>query len=159
MHAILAQIALALNALENPLVFALMISVVSIGVLLYDRLLGLTFFVATSLTFVSVHILKALFHIARPADALAQVDGYSFPSMHAALAGVGTMTIAWFIAHTMTKSQTVQIACYAGALLITVFVGWTRLYLGVHRPIDVIVGGIVGIGIGLAVQYVAQIYA
>jgi undecaprenyl-diphosphatase len=60
----------------------------------------------------------------------------SFPSAHAAFSFMmATLLAAWFPRYWIIF------------FIIAVFVSWTRIYLGVHYPTDVIVGAILGYGI------------
>jgi len=60
----------------------------------------------------------------------------SFPSAHAAYSFMmATLLATWF------PRYRVLFFILAG------FIGWTRIYLGLHYPIDVIAGGILGYGI------------
>jgi undecaprenyl-diphosphatase len=88
--------------------------------------------------------LKPVFHAPRPfqRDVLARVVGprptdYSFPSGHAAASfgaavalsrGWPGGTIVWFA--------------------LAAFISYTRVYLGVHYPVDVVCGAVVGIACG-----------
>jgi undecaprenyl-diphosphatase len=60
----------------------------------------------------------------------------SFPSGHAIYA----FMMATLLAHWFPRYQIIF-------LLLAGFIGWTRIYLGVHYPTDVIVGGLLGYGI------------
>lgn len=63
-------------------------------------------------------------------------DGYSFPSGHTQSA-VGTFgSVAASV-----KNRTVQILCIAVAIL----VGFSRMYVGVHTPADVLVGALISV--------------
>jgi membrane-associated phospholipid phosphatase len=60
----------------------------------------------------------------------------SFPSAHAAYSFMmATLLATWF------PRYRVLFFILAG------FIGWTRIYLGLHYPIDVITGGILGYGV------------
>ncbi|WP_010167856.1 phosphatase PAP2 family protein [Candidatus Epulonipiscium viviparus] len=63
-------------------------------------------------------------------------SGYSFPSGH-----TSTAASFWGGAYSLIKNKSMLIV----AVIMTLFVGFTRLYLGVHFPIDVIGGILVGI--------------
>ena len=88
--------------------------------------------------------LKPVVHAPRPfqRDVQARVVGprpndYSFPSGHAAASFAGAMALArgW----------------PAGAVIwfaLAAFISYTRIYLGVHYPIDVVCGALVGIACG-----------
>jgi len=60
----------------------------------------------------------------------------SFPSGHAVYA----FMMATLLAHWFPRSQIIF-------FLLAGFIGWTRIYLGLHYPTDVIVGGLLGCGI------------
>jgi undecaprenyl-diphosphatase len=60
----------------------------------------------------------------------------SFPSGHAIYA----FMMATLLAHWFPKFQIVF-------FLLACFIGWTRIYLGLHYPTDVIAGGLLGYGI------------
>lgn len=65
---------------------------------------------------------------------------YSFPSGHAQTAATVATTLF------MEKKKRFLII---GAVAMTFLIGLSRVYLGVHYPIDVIIGWIIGIGISL----------
>jgi undecaprenyl-diphosphatase len=88
--------------------------------------------------------LKPIFHAPRPFQRDAQVrvvgprpDDYSFPSGHAAasVAAAVALSRAW---------PAGTIAWFA----LSAFIAYTRIYLGVHYPIDVVAGAIVGMACG-----------
>ena len=91
-------------------------------------------------------VLKPIFARARPFDAVADVrvvgtrpTTYSFPSGHAAMAfggAIGLMAI-W--------PRQVWLLGLAFAIAVS------RIYVGVHYPLDVLVGGLVGGAIGWGV--------
>ena len=64
-------------------------------------------------------------------------DLYSFPSGHATLAFAGAVVLS-------AKEPRFQWFFYTLAFLIA----FSRIYLGVHYPLDVVAGGILGFGIG-----------
>ncbi|MDD4067420.1 MAG: phosphatase PAP2 family protein [Bacteroidales bacterium] len=68
---------------------------------------------------------------------------YGFVSSHAANA----FSLATIFAVLGKKYKLLPILIYSWAIL----VGYSRIYCGVHYPSDVIVGGILGIGIGLLI--------
>lgn len=104
-------------------------------------------------TILGVGVLKPL--IARPRpfvshpaiQALITESGYSFPSGHAITAFANATAIA-----AMTK-KSYSIPLFALAALI----GFSRIYLGVHYPGDILAGAVLGILSGIAVCKLIQV--
>ncbi len=90
--------------------------------------------------------LKAIFRAPRPFTVLSEIDGkrlatatgYSFPSGHTTGAASFYSSLALAI-----KKRIISILCAISIIL----VGLSRMYLGVHWPIDVAVGLIIGIAL------------
>jgi membrane-associated phospholipid phosphatase len=85
--------------------------------------------------------------IARPRPSVGEIvataSGFSFPSGHSAQAVACYGALAWLIAHlTVTRRST--IAAWAGAALVALAIGFSRLYLGVHWLSDVVGGFVLG---------------
>jgi membrane-associated phospholipid phosphatase len=86
-------------------------------------------------------LLKEIFQTQRPDPAVVRViypesgGGYAFPSGHSQGATVFWGTIAW---------QLKKAWAWVAALIIIIAVGISRLYLGVHWPIDVAGGWAIG---------------
>ena len=72
---------------------------------------------------------------------------YGFISSHAA----NTFGVAVFLSFLFSRKWVT-----AGLLVWATFVSYSRIYLGVHYPGDVLVGAIVGAGIGSAVWFVSS---
>lgn len=67
----------------------------------------------------------------------------SFPSGHSANSAVIYLTLAILLASTQIRSR-VRWLIIICALLITMIIGLSRVYLGVHWPSDVVAGWVVG---------------
>jgi undecaprenyl-diphosphatase len=89
--------------------------------------------------------LKAAFARSRPDvfEKLVDVGHLSFPSGHAMNSMVFYTVAAYSIGHVVGPGRTKQLV-YAFAALVIALVGFTRLYLGVHYPSDVMAGFAVG---------------
>ena len=88
-------------------------------------------------------VLKHLVHRARPPGALVHLSTFSFPSGHTVGATTLYLGLAWIISR-RHASRPVRVAAWAGAVLIAVAVGATRIVLGVHYASDVIGGFALG---------------
>lgn len=89
-------------------------------------------------------VLKDLFNRPRPdLPAVARVFTASFPSGHATESAVVFLTIGVLLAES-TVERPLK-AFYLGvAIFLTLLVGVTRIYLGVHYPTDVLAGWMLG---------------
>jgi len=97
--------------------------------------------------FVVDWVIKPLVARPRPfiTDPTSFVVGYypttmSFPSGHAAL----SMAAAVVMAHALPRGN-------VWLYLLAVLIGASRVFIGVHYPLDVAVGGLVGLGVGTVV--------
>ncbi len=89
-------------------------------------------------------LLKLTFARTRPIMYMAiEKTSYSFPSGHAMVSMSFYTTLTYIIASKFTD-KTHKIAAYVLNFLIIAIIGYSRLYLGVHWPTDVIVGYLMG---------------
>ena len=90
---------------------------------------------------ISNSVLKLVY--ARPRPDIGALDSYvyshSFPSGHSAMAAATFLTLATLVASLETRRPTKVLAYSLSALLI-VAIGFSRIYLGVHWPTDVLAG-------------------
>jgi undecaprenyl-diphosphatase len=91
------------------------------------------------------NILKLGFARPRP-DLVApvvRVFTSSFPSGHAALSAITYLTLGALLARTQ-PSRRIRIYFMSLAVILTLLVGISRIYLGVHYPTDVLAGWCIG---------------
>ena len=67
----------------------------------------------------------------------------SFPSGHATMSAVTFLTLGACLA-AATENRQLRVVAYVYAVLLTLMVGMSRIYLGVHYPTDVAAGWIIG---------------
>jgi len=128
-----------------PILFTLIAVVV--GYLLVVRRYGPALYVLLSVglgTAVS-QLLKSLYDRPRPdlVDHLVTTHTASFPSGHATMSTVVYLTLAALIIR-LVNHRGVRLYVLAVAILISVAVGLSRIYLGVHWPSDVAAGWSLG---------------
>ncbi|MEO8811601.1 MAG: phosphatase PAP2 family protein [Caulobacteraceae bacterium] len=92
-----------------------------------------------------VNILKQVFGRERPPVAMhvMVVDNASFPSGHAMLSAIVYLSMATLVAH-FSRSRSVGVYAICAGILVTLIVGASRVFLGVHWPTDVIAGWALG---------------
>lgn len=91
-------------------------------------------------------LLKELFARPRPqvVPHLRQVMSLSFPSGHALTSAAVYLTLGALLMR-VAQSRMVKFYCMFIAILATLLIGSTRVYLGVHYPTDVLAGWLIGI--------------
>jgi len=103
-----------------------------------------------------IQVLKELFGRVRPdvvPHAVSEVTR-SFPSGHATLAAVTYLTLGALVARVQTKPALKMYVLFV-AIVLTVLVGLSRVYLGVHFPTDVLAGWCLGSAWAIACWLVA----
>ena len=102
-------------------------------------------------------LLKAL--VARPRPDivrhLVEVDTMSFPSGHAMNSAIVYLTLAALLARSQ-RSRSIRAYLMAVAFALTLTIGFSRVYLGVHWPSDVVAGWSVGAAWALLMSLLAS---
>lgn len=128
-----------------PVLVVLVASV--LGFLLVVGRYGPAFFVFLSIVSGTAlsQVLKAFYDRPRPdiVDHLVQTHTASFPSGHATMSALVYLTLASLIVR-LVDSLAARAYVICVAVLLTVLVGFSRVYLGVHWPSDVAAGWALG---------------
>jgi undecaprenyl-diphosphatase len=137
---------LDLTAIGGPTVLGLVIFAVVGFLLLQTRYHTALFVALTSISGELVGaVLKQAFNRPRPSVVphLRDVFSTSFPSGHAMESAIVYLTLGAILMR-VTDSRLTKLYCLGMAILLTLLVGVSRIYLGVHYPTDVIGGWIIG---------------
>lgn len=137
---ILTALAMAINVVFSPVGGVVMIAAVCLVLLLAKKSLpnALAFGGVAMAGWMSSQVFKMIVDRPRPdpsllLDPLAPETGFnSFPSGHVALA-VG---LGWAFFFLLRTTRWGKVAAWAG-IVVPVIVAWSRLYIGVHYPTDV----------------------
>jgi len=146
----LIEVGRDVTAFGSSVVVALLTAAV-VGYLWLQRKYGALWFVVVVTTGGGLlsHLLKEFFARPRP-DAVPclWVNSLSFPSGHAILAAVVYLALGILLAR--LEPRPLLKAYFLGVMMaLTVLVGVSRVYLGVHYPTDVLAGWTVGLVWGL----------
>jgi undecaprenyl-diphosphatase len=124
-----------------------LITLVVAGYLLIERGYASTLllFVAVAGGTLLTNVLKGYFDRDRPTVVPHLADSLfkSYPSGHSMMSSVVYLTLAVLLARAMERRR-VKVYCVIVALLLSLLVGASRVYLGVHYPTDVIGGWAAG---------------
>lgn len=118
------------------------LSLAAVGVLLYFRHARKAALVAITMLGVAALdvALKHAFHRPRPVAFFgATPDSYSFPSGHA-LGSLCFYGVLAAILSPLARGQVAKYCVWMAAALLVGMIGFSRIYLGVHYPSDVIAG-------------------
>jgi undecaprenyl-diphosphatase len=97
-------------------------------------------------TLAGMSLLKDFYERDRP-TVVTQIDppgGHSFPSGHSMISAALYITLAVLIARTLPDRR-MRVCVVAIGAGLTMLIGFTRLYLGVHYPTDVLAGWTAGL--------------
>jgi undecaprenyl-diphosphatase len=125
--------------------FAVLILITSSVILFYclDRNFRAARFIAISIVggFLISVALKSAFERPRPdiVPHLADASMSSFPSAHSMMSAIVYLTLGTLLARTVDRDE-LKLFIWGLALLLTLTIGMSRVYIGVHYPTDVLAG-------------------
>jgi membrane-associated phospholipid phosphatase len=138
---LLTAIMRGITALGSPVtIIGLMIIITVLGLHFRKRLEIMTYNIAVIGAFGLSELLKRTFHRPRPPlPWLASATGFSFPSGHSLV----SLTVYGFLAYLVYKNikrPWLRNLLVVILLFLPIFIGISRIYLGVHFPSDVLAG-------------------
>ncbi len=136
------QLAIEMTALGSVPVLLTIIAIVCGWLALTARRAMIGLVLASSIGAMLLNAtLKSVFDRPRPTVVarLAMVDSTSFPSGHAMIAAAVYLTLGALLARTTTRRR-LRVYYLGVALVMSGLVAFSRLYLGVHYPSDVLAG-------------------
>jgi undecaprenyl-diphosphatase len=148
-----------ITALGDFVVLTLaVLSVAAFLVLAQRRRLALFVLAAAFSGMLLAALLKDIFERNRPAPAVdAYLATFSFPSGHALISAVVYFTLGALLAR-LAPQWRLKIYVLGVALGVTVLIGLSRIYLGVHWPSDVAAGWAIGAAWALGWWTAAQLF-
>ncbi len=146
----LQRAATDITSLGSHTVLILLVAIVA-GLLLINgrRAVALLTILAAAGAMLLSWGLKALFHRSRPdvVEHLVGVFSPSFPSGHALLSAAIYLMLAALLAALLAREfprAPLRRYCMSVAVALTLLIGLSRVYLGVHWPSDVLAGWFIG---------------
>jgi undecaprenyl-diphosphatase len=137
-----------------------LLTLISAGYLIAARKAATAAFLVAAISTgaIASTLLKLIFARARPDLVAHLVDTYStsFPSGHAMNSAVTFLTLGALLARA-ESDRAVRIYLMAVAVFLTLIIGFSRIYLGVHWPSDVLAGWCVGAAWAILCSWLARI--
>jgi undecaprenyl-diphosphatase len=136
-----------------------LITVVAVGYLVAARKQATALFLAAAVVGGSIASTLLKLEFARPRPDivahLVSVDSTSFPSGHAMNSAITYLTLGALLARA-EKNRSLRIYLMSVAVALTLVIGFSRVYLGVHWPSDVLAGWCVGAAWAVLCSLVAR---
>jgi undecaprenyl-diphosphatase len=148
----LERAVLNLSALGSSAVATLVVCVAALFLLLDHRPRQAVLVVGiASLAAIGLTLLKLAVGRERPTivEHIEVVGGLSFPSGHTLIAAFLYPTLGMLIASNL-RDRRLKVYVFAVAAVLALLVGFTRVYLGVHYPSDVLGGWLLGLAFAFA---------
>jgi undecaprenyl-diphosphatase len=148
------------TALGSVIVLTLFVAAVAGFLWLTRAYRSLSLVLASTLSGVAVSFfLKGLFDRPRPSIVphLSHVSTASFPSGHSMMSAVVFLTLGAVLAESV-ESRVLKAYFLLVAAVLTGLVGFSRVFLGVHYPTDVLGGWIAGLAWALGCGLIARLF-
>jgi undecaprenyl-diphosphatase len=149
-----------ITALGGVTVLSIM-TIITVGYLVLSRRFEIAVFTAGSVLggWTASSLLKILIARPRPdiVPHLVDVSDLSFPSGHAMLSAVTYLTLGALLSRAQSTRST-RLFMIGAAVFLTLLVGSSRVFLGVHYPTDVLGGWCAGATWALACWMIARRY-
>jgi len=148
------------TALGSGTVLTLLVITVSMFYFLQRRWRTALFLLVTSiLGWGLMEWIKDVYARPRPTMVphLVSESSYSFPSGHAKMSAVIYLTLGTILAQ-RSRRRSIKVFWISLAVVLTLCIGCTRVYLGVHHPSDVLAGWIAGTCWALFVFLLARLW-
>ncbi|MFF0612988.1 phosphatase PAP2 family protein [Nocardia tengchongensis] len=138
----------ALTDAGNPPVLAAVMAAVAIGTATRTRTLWPIALGAAAYGGFLLMVVTVKLAVGRPRPPLPEhvvaIDGSSFPSGHAAGIAVVALVSAWMVTVENEWPWWIGVTAWATAVPLVAAVGFSRVYLGVHYPSDIVAGWALG---------------
>ncbi len=136
---------LIITNIASPIILGGITLVVYFMLLWYRRgYYDVVFLFSGTLGFALTCVFKWLLAVPRPEAGFVIADGGSFPSGHTAMATIVFLIIAYAFRHEMKNTILrwgFEILCF----LLIISIAFSRIYLGAHRPSEVVAGFLLGV--------------
>ena len=131
---------------SGPVVALLVGVVLGYLVLIRHRRTALVFLVCVLAAAFTTYLLKGAIQRPRPLvmHAAFALDAYSFPSGHSLISATVYPTLGTLLGR-IVASRRARVYCMTVAALLTLLIGFSRVYLGRHYPTDVLAGWCLGL--------------
>ncbi|MBW4657946.1 MAG: phosphatase PAP2 family protein [Drouetiella hepatica Uher 2000/2452] len=129
------------------------VGLIALSLLFYRRWRSLTYVLITTIGCGMINTsAKAFLHRDRPSLwEHSSIHGFSFPSGHA----MSSMVLVVALTVLAWKTRWRGLAIGLGSLFVTA-IGWTRLYLGVHYPSDILAGWMLTLAWAISVSLIVR---